>query len=70
MRDAETSARRCLDAAGAKPRRVVVILAPGEPAEFSNVPSDSPHARCIRDALASLHIRAETPRRHVFFDAT
>ncbi|WP_170135649.1 protein kinase domain-containing protein [Nannocystis exedens] len=70
MHDAETRARRCLDAAGAKPRRVVVILAPGEPAEFSNVPSDSLHARCIRDALVGLHVHAETPRRHVFFDAT
>ncbi|MCY1072039.1 hypothetical protein OV090_45260 [Nannocystis sp. RBIL2] len=69
MHDAETSARRCLEAAGEKTRRVVVTLAPGEPVEF-NVPSDSPPARCIREALASHHIRAETPRRHVFFGAT
>jgi serine/threonine protein kinase len=69
MHEVETSARRCLEAAGEKPRRVVVTLAPGEPVEL-NVPSDSPLARCIREALASHHIRAETPRRHVFFGAT
>ncbi|WAS95080.1 serine/threonine-protein kinase [Nannocystis punicea] len=67
MRKAEARARRCLDAAGAEPRRVVVTLSPGAPVEFGGVSSSSVHAQCLRDALAGLDLR-DVRRRHTFFE--
>ncbi|MDC0669786.1 protein kinase [Nannocystis sp. ncelm1] len=69
MRKVEIRARRCLEAAGAAPRRMVVTLSPGEPVEFGGVSSSSIHAQCIRDALADLDVRDDVRRRHTFFQA-
>ena len=69
MQDVETHARQCLDDARIEPRRVTVTLAPGELVEFTNVPEDSPHARCVGEALERLQVRADIPRFHTFFDA-
>ena len=67
MRKAEATARRCLDAAGAEPRPLVVTLLPNVPAEVAGVGSDSTHARCIREALGRLDVQLDQRRRHTFF---
>lgn len=66
-RKAEALARRCLEAEGVAPRSLLVTLSPNTPAEVRGVPSDSAHARCIRDALDRVDLRFDKPRRHTFF---
>ncbi|MCY0986551.1 protein kinase [Nannocystis sp. ILAH1] len=68
MLKAETSARRCLDAAGIQPRPLLVTMAPDAAPQVRGVKFDSPQARCVREALERYRLHAPNGlRQHTFF---
>ncbi|MDC0720851.1 serine/threonine-protein kinase [Nannocystis bainbridge] len=71
IRHAEARARRCLMKANAKPRPLDVTIAADKPPSVWGAASESPEARCIREALAHFKLTVvQGQRQHTFFEET